>query len=192
MKILLSLFIILLSNVVLAESGGHGASHAGHTEGIPSVVYLQAINVLIIVLTMFIFLKNDVVSFFKFKKEAYLSAANKAEALLKKANEDHEEIRVKLMKLETSSEESLAKAKKDAELMHKNLISEAEALSKKIKEEAALTAQLEIEKAKNHLRQQMISDSMKSAKKLIEDKAGKAEQEQLQKSFQNQIGAVRT
>lgn len=190
MKILLSLFIILISNIVLAEAGGHGVAHG--SRGIPHVVYLQAINVAIIIVTLFIFLKNDVVSFFKLKKEAYMSAANKAEALLKKAHEDHEEIRVKLLKLESSSEESLAKAKNDAELMHKNLILEAEALSKKIREEASITAQLEIEKAKNHLRHQMISDSMKSAKKLIEDKAGKAEQENLQKSFQNQIGAVRT
>lgn len=190
MKMVFS-FTFLISCLALANAGQESAHGAGHEGGIPEVVYYQAINVGIIAVGMFFMLRKGVVAAFRTKKAEFLEAASKAERAVKAAQVEHEEIRIKLQKLENNTEESLSRAKAEAVDLRNSIIAEAEMISKRIREEAALSAKMEVEKVKNQLREQMIIESMEAAKKMLEQKVGTAEQEMLQKNFTNDIQAVK-
>lgn len=186
---LVFMLTLLAQTVAHAAGDSHGGGHG--EGGIPEVVMYQAINVSIIAVAMFFLLRKGIVETFRAKKAEFLEAASKAEKAVKAAQHEHEEIRIKLQRLETNSEESLSRAKAEAADLRKSIIAEAELVSKRIREEAAATAKLEVERVKNQLREQMIRESIEAAKKMLEQKVGSAEQEMLQKNFTNDIQAVK-
>ena len=74
--------------------------------------------------------------------------------------------------------------------MKAQLMVDAEALSKRIREEAALTAKLEIEKAKNHLRDQIIKESFAVAQAQLSSLVSKEDHARLQGEFLHNIQVV--
>ena len=74
--------------------------------------------------------------------------------------------------------------------MKNNLVSEAQSLSKKIKEEATQSAAFEIEKAKKQIREQMILESTLLAQANLKGSVGQDQQKQLQGEFIQNMQAV--
>jgi F-type H+-transporting ATPase subunit b len=181
----ISFFAILLSAVFAdAASGGHG----GHHEGIPwTTISYQALNVGMIVIGLVYFLRKNIQAFFKDKNTTYRAAAEKAENTRKAAERERQEMQVRLQKLEGSTEESIARARAEAADLRKQLVADAEAASKRIKEEAKASAELEVTKAKNQLRDYLIRQSLEATRGQLANKITAEDHQRLQSDFVNNV-----
>jgi F-type H+-transporting ATPase subunit b len=182
---LLLVCIVAAGTVAMAqEHGGHGFDeHAKRT------IMWQLLNVSVMVAGLVYYLKTPIRKMFSDKRVAYMAAAERAEAARKLAEQEHMEIEVRLTKLESTADESVSRARAEAADMKKSLIAEAENMSRKIREEAEVAAQLEVVNAKNILRQQLISESVALAKSTIQTKVSSEDHKRLQGDFINNIQA---
>ncbi len=188
MKYILPIFVLTMAAIANASEAGGG--HEGAIEVPVKLVTYQAINVVLMFAGLIYFLKDGVKKYFVEKRELFLASANKAEAARKSAEQEHMQIQVRLSQLESTADESVSRARAEAADMKKQLIAEAEALSKKIKEEAALAAKLEVEKAKRDLRASLVQDSIESARTNLNTKVSSDDQQRLQSNFISNIQAV--
>lgn len=179
----------LLLNSCFAAGAEHG--HGFDAETKMRVIY-QFINVSIIVGAGIYYLKPKVVQFFKDRQANFVEAANKAMDLRKQAEDDHMQIKVRLNKLESTSDESIQRANAEAADFRNQLLKEAEELSKKIKLEAEQAAKLEIEKAKISIRQQMIEEAVALSSKQIESQITQEDHKKLEGEFINNMRAVQS
>jgi F-type H+-transporting ATPase subunit b len=184
MKLTLSLLILALPSLALA-AGGHGG---GHEEGVPKVVIYQVINLAILFSGIVYFTKGAIVEFFTVRKATYLEASQKAAAARAQAEKDFADIKTKLAELDTNHKTAIAKAQTQAVDIQKQMSAEAQALATRIREEAKLTVNLEVHRAKKELRQQLLQDSMEAARLLVTKDLSAADQQKLQKDFINQVG----
>lgn len=174
-----------------AESGHGGHGSVGLDDQTIKTMIYQALNVFILVAALVYGLKSTVKDFFKQKKEVFLSTAKKAQSLKQQAEEEHAQIKVQLTKLESSATESISRARADAAEMKQQLIIEAQALSKRIQEEAELAARLEVTRAKNQLREQMIQQASLLASDQIVQKVSAEDHRRLQGDFIQNVSEVR-
>lgn len=189
----IAIFTLLFAKIALA-SGGHEAQAGGHQEGltdevVKTVVY-QAINVSIIFGVAIYFLRNKVSTFFNAKRLAYIEAAEKTKVARMAAEEEHLQMKVQLNKLESTAEESLSRAKAEAAEMRTQMLAEAAEISKRIKDEAALAAKLEVEKAKHHLREELLKESFVLAEGQLKSKVSVDDHARLQGEFITNIQAA--
>lgn len=188
MKYLIPLIVLTAAAVTKASETTHGAHDLGQVP-FKQILY-QAINVLIIIVGLIYFLKDSVRKFFKDKKANYLSAAQKAETARRNAEQEHLQIQIRLSKLESSADESISRARAEAADMKKQLIADAETLSKRIRIEAEQAAQLEIERAKSQIREALIRESIKAAKTQFSSQVSNEDQLRLQSDFVSHLQAV--
>ena len=186
----ISFVTVLICCVLALANEGHDA-HAdpGLTPEILKTVIYQAINVVLLFGGLVYFLKSAVQTFFKVKKSNFLAAAEKSKLARQAAEDEHLKIKVQLTKLESTADESISRAKADAAEMRKQLLVEAEALSRRIREEAASSAQLEVERAVNTLRTQLIRESVEATRIQL-SKVSSEDQSRLQGNFISNIEAV--
>lgn len=187
MKALVNLLILLAPAIVFASGAEHGAEHAIE---IPKSVMYQAINVGILVAGLIYFTKDGIVSFFGGRKAAYLEAAQKSAFAREQAEREFVDIKSKLANLDNTRAEQIAKAKAHADDLKNQIIEEAGQVSKRIKDEAELTAKLEVQRAQKELRQQLLTDSVDAARIVLTKDIGAADQQKLQKEFINHIAEV--
>lgn len=186
--LLTTLNFILISTVTMASSdGGHGS---GHDNGVPKVVYYQAINVAIIFIAGFWFSRHKVAQFFKEKRESFISAQQKANLALDQAKHEHHDVKTKLDKLKNNRLETISRANADANDMHKQMLQDAEAMAKKLKVEAEQSALLEVQRVKNELRDQLVQEAFELSRRDIKSKATEADQKRLQENFINKVQVV--
>ncbi|GIL17174.1 MAG: hypothetical protein BroJett040_09250 [Oligoflexia bacterium] len=181
--------LLLLAALAQASDAAHGGGHGLDAHAIKTIIY-QIINVSIMIGGLFYIMKKPVKDFFKGRREAYLHAAGRAQAARAKAEEEHLDIKVKLTKLESTADESISRAKAEAADLRSSIMAEAEELSKRIRKEAEAAAQLEIEKAKTHLREDMIREAAKLAAHNMQSSVTSEDHKRLQSEFINNIQAV--
>lgn len=182
--------LLLIAAIARASGGGdHGGGHGLDAHTIKTIIY-QCINVSIMIGGLVYILKKPVKDFFKSRQETYLHAAGRAQAAKSQAEAEHHEIKVKLTKLDSTADESISRAKAEAADLRSSILAEAEELSKRIKKEAEVAAQLEIEKAKNHLREDMIKEAAKLAAQNLQAAVSKDDHKRLQGDFINNIQVV--
>lgn len=183
-----SLFGMFYTTFALAssEAGGHGAEHSG----VPVVVLYQAINVAIILGAGIYFGKQKVVEFFLHKRTSFLQAQEKAQGVLRQAEHEHHEVKTRLDKLKVTREESISKAKADAIDLRKQIVKDAQVLAKKLQDEALLSAKIEVERAKHHLKEQLIKEAFELSKKDLSSKATSDDQKKLQEDFISKVQVV--
>lgn len=188
------LLLIILTTVTgfAAEHGGgegHGHGEAKLDEETVRTIMYQAINVGVIVVGLVYYLRKPVREFFAQKHKTFVAAAEKAMTAQKKAEEEYAQIKIQLAKLETTTQESVARAKAEAADLRNSLVAEAHSLSKRIHEEGQTTAILEIEKAKRALRQEMINEATKLAQTQIQSAVSSEDHVRLNKEFIQNIEA---
>jgi F-type H+-transporting ATPase subunit b len=179
--------------LVISTSAAFAAEHGGHEVGpveVPKVVLYQAINVAILFAGLFYFLKGTVVKFYADRKSGYLAAAQKSQAAREVAEKQFVDIKHKLDQLETSQDESIARARAEANEMKQSLIKDAQEAAARIKNEAEQTAKIEIQKAQTHLREQLLKDSLEAAKAVLSKDIGSVDHQKLQSEFVNKVQAV--
>lgn len=186
-KTLLIALLVLGSKAALA-AGGHGDSHgSGHDHFPWDFVGYQVVNVTILIVGLIYFTKDAAKKYFAERHHVFVVAAEKAQAARSQAEQEHTEIQVKLSKLESTAAESISRAKAEAAELKHQLVAEAEAASKKIKTEAEQAARLEIERAKNHLREQLIQDAVVAARTQLSQKVSSDDHQRLQGEFINNM-----
>lgn len=184
------LISIVAAGAVAMAADAHGGGDHGMTDQVKTTLFWQAVNVTVMFAGLIYLLRKPVRDFFSNKKSSFVAAAEKANEIRKQAEQEQSDIRVRLTKLESTADESISRARAEAADMKKQMILEAETMTKKIKEEAEAAARLEIEKAKNKLRNQMIADAIEQAKNNIETKVSSEDHKRLQGDFINNIQAV--
>lgn len=188
MKAILSLLVFSSASIAFANSGGH-EGHGLDAHQIKTIIY-QSINVTIMFIGLIYFAKKPIQKMLTDKKEAYISAAAKAEGLKKKAEKELYEMKIRLSKLEATAEESVMRARAEAADMKNQIIGESLAISARIKAEAESAAKLEIEKAKRKIRDEMILMSSQLAKNQMSSGLTPGEQQNLKDSFIQNLGGV--
>ena len=175
-----------------ADAEGHHDQHAtGHPTGLPASVVYQGINFLIFAGLGYYFLRGPVRNFFGGRRERYHAALNKAAVAKREAEARKQEIADKLRNLETSSQQTLAQARAEAEALSAKIVQEANDLSKNLREEANRTAQAEINRAKDQLRDELLSQSVTLSKKVLTEKMADQDQKRLQTEFVDKIQETR-
>lgn len=183
MKVLANLLILTLPALAFA-AGGH------HDEGIPKAVWYQIVNVLILVGGITYFTKDAIVSFFSGRKTEFVSAAAKSALAREEAERQFVDIKNKLAAIDTTRAETLKKAEAHAADLKKQIADEANEVTRRIREEAALTARLEGERAQRELRQNLLKDSVQAAQIVLSKDIGAADHQKLQKEFIKDIDGV--
>lgn len=178
--------LISLPMALTAFAGGAGDHHGG----IPTVLWLQVVNFVLYVGLLVYLLRKPVRSFFEGRVENYNSALKRAEAQKREAETKRREIQERLTRLESTSAQSIAEAKAEAEALRQRVLVEAKELSEKLRAEAQRTAQIELERAKFALRQEMLSQSVQLASKILADKIQEPDQKRLQSEFVEKIQVV--
>lgn len=187
MKNLLFAFVIFSSLAAMAAGGGgHGDAHAIPTR---TIVY-QTINVVLLVAGLIYFLRAPLKEYFSGKRALFLSAAQRAEAARKEAEEQRQQIQTKLSRLETTAEESVQRARAEAADMKRQLVAEAEALSKRIRDEAQEAARLEVLKAKSQIRETLMKEALDVARTQLQTRVTAEDHKRLQSDFLSHIQAV--
>lgn len=177
-------FILAMTPIFALASG---SENGGHGEGIPETVKYQAINIIILIAGIIYFAKGAVVSFFTSRQAEYVQAAQKSAKARQEAESNLTEVKTKLQDLVGKQDETITLAHSQAEETKKQLMAEAEQISKRIKDEAALTAKLEIQKAEKALREQLIHDSFEIARNVLAKDISTQDHASLQSSFSKNI-----
>lgn len=181
MKLFMTLLLVLSPAAVFA-AGDHG-------DAIPTkTIIYQFINVGALVIGLIYFTKDAAISFFKSRKSDYLAAAEKSAFAREQAEKEFVDIKNKLNELDSTRADSLSKAKAHADDIKAQIIEEANAVTKRIKDDAQLTAKLEVERAQKDLRTQLLTDSVAAARLALTKDLGANDQQKLQKDFINHVG----
>ncbi|QDK39563.1 ATP synthase F0 subunit B [Bdellovibrio sp. NC01] len=186
MKVIVNLLIFIAPALALAAE--HGGGH--HDIEIPKTVIYQLINVVILVAGIIYFTKDGIISFFAGRKTAYLEAAQKSAFAREQAEKEFVDIKSKIANLDNTRQEQLKKAQDHADDLKKQIADEAAQVSKRIKDEAELTVKLEVARAQNELRTQLLNDSVEAARTVLTKDIGSSDQQKLQKEFINHIEVV--
>jgi len=190
-RLLLTLTALLLPALAFAEEAAHGAHGAeGHEAGgVPTVVYLQAINFVIYAGILFYFLRKPVKNFFAGRGVAFNEALLKAQAAKDEAAAKKRDAELRLNQLQATAEQQIAQARTDAEALRLKILKDADDISRNLKNEAARTAEFEVERAKNELRADLLSQSVALSTKILKEKMAEGDQKRLQTEFVDKIGA---
>jgi F-type H+-transporting ATPase subunit b len=180
------IFLVFLSaSVAAASSGGEGGSI--HSTGVPSVVFYQLINVLILFGGIYWKLRHQVVSFFNEKRKKYLEEQEKAQKALIAAEHEHHEVKTRLDKLKNNRLDTISKAKADANDLHRQILADAGAMAKKLENEAELAAKIELQRAKNELRETLLKEAFELSHRDIAVKTTTDDQKRLQREFISKV-----
>jgi F-type H+-transporting ATPase subunit b len=182
MKLLATLAVLLLPALALAAESGHNAGNE-----IPKTVIYQAINVIILVGGLIYFTKDAIVAFFGGRKTTYLEQAQKAAFAREQAEREFVDIKHKIATLDQTRAEAIAKAQAHAQDMQKQIMDEASAVSKRIQDDAQLTAKLEVARAQRELREELLKSSVEAARIVLTKDISANDQQKLQTDFVKNI-----
>lgn len=157
---------------------------------IPHEVFWQFVNFGIFAVLLFVLLRKKVVSYYQEREAQFKQALIKAEHARKEAEEQKKLIQQKLEKLEMSAAEDVARAKKEAEELKQKIVHDAQDIMAGMKKDAELSAQSEINRAKQELREELLTQALELSKKLLKEKMNEPDQKRLQNEFVDKIQVV--
>lgn len=182
--------IVLAIPFVIASSFGqtaeHGAEHVSEA-GLPTVVILQFVNFLLYVGLVVFFARKPIVEYFANRRAKFDVALKRADAARAEATAKRAETQARLAKLESSRDESIQKARTEAAALRTQIVEEAKLLSVKLQQDAEKTAQVEVERAKTELREELVNQSVSMARRILSDKMQDQDQKRLQDEFVKKI-----
>jgi len=183
--LLLVLVTLLLADLAVAEEAGEAAHHAVE---IPTSLTFQFINFVLYAALLVWFLRKPVKNYFADRESAFNQALVKAKHAKEEAEKNKREVADRLAKLQSSADQSVREAKADAETLKAKIIAEAQDMAKRMREEAQRSATMEIERAKNELREDLLNQSVALSKKILSEKMAEPDQKRLQTEFVDKIG----
>lgn len=189
-KFLVVAVIFIIVQLALQGLVPHGAE--GDHHGTPwGVIINQTINFTLVIVFLYFVAGKAISQHFSARKEGFNDLVKRAESAREEAEKSHREIKERLAKLESSATQNLEQAKSEAEELKQKIVSEAQVLSDRLKIEAKNTAQYELERAVNELRNEVLNTAIESAHKNLKEKVGDPDQKRLQGEFLEKIQVVR-
>jgi len=179
--------VLLAIPAVLGASFGSAAGGHDASGGVPTVVIFQFINFAIYIGIIVYLGRQPIANYFKNRQAGFYSALKKADAARAEAQAKRADVQSRLSKLEATRDESLQTARKEAALLRAQIVEEAKALSEKLRIDAERTAIVEIERAKFALREDLLSQSVQMAERILTDKMQEPDQKRLQDEFVQKI-----
>lgn len=157
---------------------------------VPKVVLYQAINVLILSAILVYFLKDKIRAYYSAKRANYLKAAREVENLKKQVEEQAQLLRDKIKKIDETAEQTQKQAMNDSREYNQRLLTEAREQAEKLKRESEKTIKAEIYRAVESLRSEIIDQSIKNSRDLIQSQIKDTDQKRLQSEFVEKIRVV--
>ena len=140
------------------EAGGEGAHHVVE---IPfEQIGWQAANLGILLVIMFIFIRKSISETFVNRQKQFIEQSKKTEAALRAAEASLVEIKSKIKDIEAGEEASIKNAAHEANLLKAHMIKESEEQALKMKNDVTLLLASELEKAKNEIRETVVSEAI--------------------------------
>lgn len=184
-KLTLLLTASVTGPTVWAASGGHG------DHGVPwGLIIPQIVNFSILVFLLVYLLRNKAKAHFQERSESYQALLTRAESAKKEAEANKKEISERLARLESTAEETVTRAKAEAADLKAKILEDAENLSRRLKEEAKRTADFEIQRAKEELRQDLLQQAVQDARQSMEKDVQDPDQKRLQNEFVQRVQVV--
>ena len=190
MRRLLWIFAALLLAVV--ASANEGGGHEEHAGGIPTVVFYQIFNFVLYAGILIFLLRKKIAGHFRDRQQNFRQALVRAQAAQNEAEANKRDIQMRLAKQQAGETDSVGRAHAEAEELRRRILEEAELAARGLREEAHRTAQLEIERAKQELRAELVQEAMNIARRQWSEKMADNDQRRLQSEFVDKIQVVRT
>lgn len=187
--------LICLAGFLLISSGAAaaGGGHAGDVGHIPfDKIGWQAANLGILLIGIFYVIKTPLVEAFKARQKNYIEQSEKTKSSLKDAEAALIEEKTKLMDLEAGEKSALEHARREADLLKAQLISDAVAAAEKIKLEAEIAIKRELSKAKASINSAILNQALATAATSLREKGqtSAAEKAGHEAAFVKQIESV--
>jgi F-type H+-transporting ATPase subunit b len=154
----------LLIDFANASSSGHGG---GHDEGIPTIVYYQAINVSIFIGILYWFGKDKVREFFSARLSEFHRLALETEQARKNLEHKKLDLVRRSQQLQATSAQSLVEAKSEAEKMYLGEIEKSKQQAQKVAKDVEAQILTEQQKMIETLRQEALEMSVASAEQQL-------------------------
>lgn len=186
--LLTSLFITMGA---AAAGGGHGVED-GH---IPlDKIGWQAANLGLLLIGVFFLIKKSIVEAFKNRQKNYQEQSEKTKSSLKTAEAALAEVKAKLTGLEVGELAALENARREADSLKAQIISEAVIAAEKIKQDAELAIKHELGKAKASLNLTILNQALAITSANLREKGqtSPTEKAQHEAAFIKQIERVNT
>ena len=185
---MIQLLLALNSLAFAADPHAAGGDHAVH---IPwSSLFVQAFNVGILLVILFVVLRKSAVAHFANRAKEYNELVQRSEAAKAEAERGHRAIKERLDKLESGAEASLVQARREADELKLKLVNEARTVAERLKTEAQRTVANEVEKAKAELRADLLQSALATSQEVLKSSLGASEQAKLQSEFVQKIQVV--
>lgn len=166
--------------------------HHGLDAATVRTIGFQVLNVSILVAGLIYLLKDRVRAYFKEKNEAFNASAKRAEQARLQAEDELTQIRSRLEKFGLTEDESLLRAQAEAADLKKQIIKEAAEASTRIREEAREAAQVEVMKAKNQIKSDLVQEAIKLARTQMAGAVSAEDHRRLQGNFISSIEGAHT
>lgn len=182
---------LLFITTTLVAVIANAASDAHHGGGIPvATIGWQVFNLTIVFGIIYYFTRKTIPEIFRQRQETYLHSAKKAEQAKLEAEKQYNEIKHRLENLQSTKEESLARATAEAADLKRQILKEAQDQTKRIKDEASVTVKIELQKAKRDLHEKFVKESVGMARQVLSKDIGSSDHQKLQSEFARNIEAV--
>ena len=160
----MNIILNLLIEIASASSGGHGGAH---NEGIPTIVFYQAINVSIFIGILYWFGKDKVREVFSNRLTEFHRLALETEQARKNLEHKKADLVRRTQQLQTTSAQSLVEAKAEAEKMYLGEIEKSKGQAEKVSKDVEAQILTDQQKMIETLRQEALEMSVASAEQQL-------------------------
>lgn len=158
--------LVLLSSSAAFAAGGH------HDDHIPfDKIAFQAINLGILLIGIFFFIRKSIVEAFKNRRADFLAKSEQTKSALKEAEAALSGIKEKLSNLEAGEKKSLENAQHEANVLKANIIKDAEHSAEKMKKDAQLIIGNELTKARAEINAAILDQALAAATQKLSSNA---------------------
>jgi F-type H+-transporting ATPase subunit b len=185
------IWTLLTSAVAFAQE--HGAEAAGGHEAVTipwDSITVQTFNFLVLFGLLGFLLRKPMKKHFAERAQQYQELVDRAEKARAEAEHSNRQIKERLAKLESSSQQNVAQARAEAEELKARLMTEAKSLSAKLEQEAQRATAVELERAKAELRRELLGKALEASEEKLKKGLGSSDQKNLQNEFAQKIDVV--
>lgn len=156
-----------------------------HGPGLPFL--FKTVNFLILALLLFFLLRRPVRDFFLTRSSTLKTLIHDAASAHAQALKDHREIQARLANIEKETQGLMASFREEGEAGSRKILSHAQEMTLQMKEEAAKIAEVELQKAKESLRDLTARLVRESGEKLIREQLSDQDEERLRTAYLDKL-----
>ena len=182
-----------MSGLDLLTATNAWASAAGAEHHVPTIgeVVLPAINFVIYAAVLYYFALPAIRNLLRSRREEIGTAIAQASAKKQQAEALVNEYRAKIARVGQEAQSIQASRRADAEREQVKMLSEAEAMAAKLREDARFLADREVSIARETLREELAGQAEAMARELVQRNISAADQGRLAQEFIQHIGQAR-